>query len=1843
VHSYKAVFVEDGYGLSSASAASTLTVGPAKEPVYTDKTTLLVAGRPGNYSLTATVVGYGGTAAPTGNVSFLDTSFGNAALGSVPLGPATAGLGWLLSQTPAVSGSTPISQVTGDFNGDGIPDLALLCTTNIYGGTAAFTIFLGKDDGTFTAGLTTQTQIEVNDSIGYTIARDFNGDGKTDLALLTYPSGFTHDNVTTLLGNGDGTFVVSATSLVYNPGPVGGDVIVGSMVAADFNGDGKMDLAVVGDYVGTGGVTIVLGNGDGTFTATGTNLELTQGFGSVATGDFNGDGIPDLLATRFFGPGGGVVFLGKGDGTFTEMGSFTLDPFPRSILTGDVNGDGKLDVLFGYDSGVGVFLGNGDGTFTQAPGSPLSGGAGGLSAGDFNHDGKLDLAGIDNSIDLADVFLGAGDGTFTRIAPTATVGQDVSAALSLVAADFNGDGVPDLAMLTRNQVAASILLTEPTETASATVNHIAPVGAGTHNVDASYSGDTHYGSTVSAPVSLSAGLAPVVFSLPAGPYSSVQTVTLSESVPGAATFYSLTGTLSTGGYVPYTGPIPLTEGGAETIEAYATETGYQESNLSITSYYLNLPAVPTTVFSPAAGSYPGPQTVTITDSVAGATIYYTTNGALPTTSSSHYSGPISVSTSETLVAIAVANGYTMSAPTTAQYIIGSSSASLIYTLAGNGFSGYAGDGGPATLANLNGPGSSVVDSAGNLYIADGANNVIRKVAAGTGVISTIAGTGVSGYSGDHGAATSARLNSPTGLSLDGAGNLYFSDAINNAVRMIAATTGVITTVAGNGTPGYGGDGSAAVLAQLNYPAATTMDSAGNLYIADSSNSRIREVAAKTGIITTFAGNGQYGYAGDGGPATAAELEFPQGVVVDASGSVYLADTNSHVIRKVTAGTGVISTVAGVRAANSGAGSYSGDGGPASSAGLNRPGAVTLDSAGNLYIADSNNNAIRKVTASSGIIQTIAGNGYAFPCNAFAGDGGPAASATLCSPSGISIDSAGNLYIADNGFSRIRIVTTAALPPTSATAAPVITVPGGTYATPQTVTITDSTSGASIYLTTNGAPPSTSASSYNGTINVSGGVTIQAVAVAPGHLTSAPVSATYAITSPPATVIKTIAGNGVNGFAGAGGPAASAQLGEVAAMAADRGGNLFFTDTQNNVVWKVTAATGNLSIVAGNGTPGFSGDGGPATKAQLNIPNGIAVDSAGNLYIADISTSVVRRVDASTGLIETFAGKPFQSASPGQNGDGGPATQAFLNGPQGLLLDAAGNLYIADSFDNEVRVVSASSGIITGVAGKGTTGFSGEGGPATSASLDQPNSLAFDNAGNLYIGSVALGRVCKVTATTGILTTVAGNGNQYGSSGDGGLATAAEIYPLGLALDSARNLYISNGPGVIREVAASTGIITKAVGNGYPGYSGDGGSASIAQIQQPVAIVFDSAGNLYVADSGNYRVREVSPAAGAIAPTVTVSPSSTSVTTGQALTVAVSVAGAGGSPTPTGSVAVSGGGYNSQQALANGTATFSVAAGALSVGNDTLTATYTPDARSAGDYTSATQSAVVTVTQAIGTATATMTVSPSTATITNEQPVSVSVSVAGGSGQPAPTGNVTLAGGSYSAQQPLSSGSATFAVPAGALSAGSNTLMAQYSGDGYYSAASGTTTITVTPVVISVSNPAPVTAGGITTATVTFSAGSTYSGTVNLSCALIASPPGAQNLPTCSLKPNSVTISGGGNASTTLTVNTNAPNSSSAFMGSGRQVWKAWSGGGILALGILFGVPSWRRRRAFIVVVLCGISIAGVIGCGGGGATSPNTSPSSPATTAGTYTFSVTGTDSTNAKITASTHLTVAVQ
>jgi uncharacterized protein (TIGR03437 family) len=277
---------------------------------------------------------------------------------------------------------------------------------------------------------------------------------------------------------------------------------------------------------------------------------------------------------------------------------------------------------------------------------------------------------------------------------------------------------------------------------------------------------------------------------------------------------------------------------------------------------------------------------------------------------------------------------------------------VISTVAGNQTPGFSGDNGSPTSAQLNAPYGVAVDSAGNLYIADSANNVIRKVA--NGLIVTVAGNGTPGYTGDHGQATSAQLSTPNGVAVDSAGNLYISDFGNNVIRKVA--NGVITTVAGNGGYGYTGDNGPAIIADLYQPVGIAVDSAGNLYIADSVNSRIRKVST-SGTITTVAGDGTAGFTGDGSTATSAELNEPLGVAVDSAGNIYVADTFNNRIRKVS--NGIVTTIAGT-----GAGSYSGDGGTGTNATLFQPAGVAVDSAGNLYFADYANNRVRVLTQAS---------------------------------------------------------------------------------------------------------------------------------------------------------------------------------------------------------------------------------------------------------------------------------------------------------------------------------------------------------------------------------------------------------------------------------------------------------------------------------------------------------------------------------------------------------------------------------------------------------------------------------------------------------------------------------------------------------------------------------------------------------------------------------------------------------------------------------------------------------------------------------------------------------------
>ncbi|HEY3839705.1 MAG TPA: SBBP repeat-containing protein, partial [Bryobacteraceae bacterium] len=516
-------------------------------------------------------------------------------------------------------------------------------------------------------------------------------------------------------------------------------------------------------------------------------------------------------------------------------------------------------------------------------------------------------------------------------------------------------------------------------------------------------------------------------------------------------------------------------------------------------------------------------------------------------------------------------------------------AALVLTFCGNSalfaqqyaISTLAGGAPPATPVTANntsigGPYNVAADSAGNIYFSSG--NSVFKLSAG-GTLNLFAGNGRGGYAGDGGPALQAQLNLPTGIALDATGDVYISDSLNNVVRMVNLA-GVITTVAGNGLPGYSGDGGGATAADptiagmLTNPLGLAVDKSGNLYIADNGNHAIRRVTTD-GNINTFAGNQVYsfGYSGDGAAATSAQLDFPTDVAIDSSGNVYIADYGNFVIRQVTKD-GNIHTYAG-----NDINSFAGDGAAATSASLFQPYGVAVDSSGNLYVTEYGDSRVRKIASGSngagGNISTIAGNGGF----GFGGDGASATSAQLNTPRGLCVDSGGNVYIADWGNNRVRKIA--------------------------------------------------------------------------------------------GSNISTAAGNGLLSYSGDGGAATQAQFNAPGAVAIDSAGNVYVADTGNHVVRQITAK-GVVSTFAGTGSAGFAGDGSAANKAQLNAPQGVAVDAAGNVYIADTGNLRVRVVGAN-GNISTFAG----TGSPGNGGDNGAATSATFYLPCAVAVDKSGNVYIAD--------------------------------------------------------------------------------------------------------------------------------------------------------------------------------------------------------------------------------------------------------------------------------------------------------------------------------------------------------------------------------------------------------------------------------------------------------------------------------------------------------------------------------------------------------------------------------------
>lgn len=356
----------------------------------------------------------------------------------------------------------------------------------------------------------------------------------------------------------------------------------------------------------------------------------------------------------------------------------------------------------------------------------------------------------------------------------------------------------------------------------------------------------------------------------------------------------------------------------------------------------------------------------------------------------------------------------------------------IQTVVGNGYQGHLGLRGPATAAELLSPFNVAVDKSGNLFIADNASEQIFKVDVATGNLSVFAGTGAGGYSGDGGPATAATFNHPFGLAFGPGGDLFVSDSRNNVIRKIDVSTGIIKTVAGNGLGAGPGDADAcasvttgvkAKQTALCNPFGIAVDGDGNVYFTNST-SQVLKVTASTGIVSLVAGTGSYGYAGDGGPAVNATLSWLPGLALDPQGNVYVTDAGNCAIREIAAGTGIITSIVGSPSSPySGTCGLSGDGGPASSALISAPFGLSVDASGDIFVSDNSNNVVRMVSAGNGNIYTVAGssaNGHGI--YGYSGDGGPAVNATLAYPLGVTIDAAGNLYINDNENFVIREVT-----------------------------------------------------------------------------------------------------------------------------------------------------------------------------------------------------------------------------------------------------------------------------------------------------------------------------------------------------------------------------------------------------------------------------------------------------------------------------------------------------------------------------------------------------------------------------------------------------------------------------------------------------------------------------------------------------------------------------------------------------------------------------------------------------------------------------------------------------
>ena len=691
---------------------------------------------------------------------------------------------------------------------------------------------------------------------------------------------------------------------------------------------------------------------------------------------------------------------------------------------------------------------------------------------------------------------------------------------------------------------------------------------------------------------------------------------------------------------------------------------------------------------------------------------------------------------------------------------------------------------------------------------------------GIGDITTIAGVG--NFVGEGRLGPQALVEAQA-TAVDAAGNLYMGEENGGRVRKIGPD-GRIFTIAGTGVTGYSGDGGPATEAQFNWAAGVAVDRFGNVYVADFfGNHRVRKIDASTSIVRTIAGTGGAGYSGDGGPATQAQLNMPSSVALDSQGNVYVVDSGNQRVRRIDP-SGSITTIAG-----NGATGFSGDGGPATQASFNlagQLGTLTVDSRGNLYVVDFVNQRIRRI-GSDGIVSTVAGGGALQPSE------GVSATMVKAFFNCVAVDPQDRLLFTEG----VRI-----------------------WRVEQ--------NGSLNRLAGNGTP----GLSPDGVQALNAPMIPLEISVAPnGDIFASERSARRIRRIDAATgVLTTAAGIGPATIGDAQSPALAAVFQDIGNLALDGAGNILAVEPRGSLRIRKIDRAGKIATVAGIGVEpirAFYSEGIQALGAGM-APVSVAAEANGRIVFTDFCS--VRRI-GTDGSVRTVVGPLTNNQQCGFAGDGGPGTGALLAAEQDVLkLDAQGNIFIADLFNHRVRKVDATTGIITTFAGSGPASvsggysgspggaFAGDGGPPTQALLSSPSDVAIDARRNVCIADTGNFTV-RCVDSQGIIRTVAGRGSTY--PGDGGIGTAAQLNPYRIAFDGAGNMYISDpGDGTIRKLDANGILSTVAGVHGRRGFSGDGGKAVQANIDYGSGLAVDAQGNILLFDGDNRRIRVIKQAA-----------------------------------------------------------------------------------------------------------------------------------------------------------------------------------------------------------------------------------------------------------------------------------------------------------------------------------------------------------------------------------------------